>query len=292
MTFGLGSQTGRVAGEPLRERLGGVRVPFVSNSGQVDPAVAYYASTFAGTVYVTKKGEIVYSLPAAVEDAKKSSRPNAQVLPKTVGKGWSLTERPVGGKTRVSAEQPAEAQVSYFIGKDPDRWRSGIATYETVELGEVWPGVRLSLQAHGNNVEKLFTVEPGADPSRIRMRMTGARSLRVDKAGALVAATGPGEVTFTRPIAYQEHDGVRRPVTVAYRVKGRQYGFSVSGHDPTLPVVIDPLLQATYLGGSDVELGFALAIHPDHRRSVRRRGHTILRFPRHNRRRATGDRRH
>src|SRR5262249_35598550 len=112
--------------------------------------------------------------------------------------------------------------------------------YETVGLGEVWPGVRLSLQAHGNNVEKLFTVGPAADPARIRMRVAGARSLRVNEAGALVASTGLGEVTFIRPVAYQEHDGVRRTVAVAYRAKGRQYGFTLGAHDPTLPVVIDP----------------------------------------------------
>ena len=245
----------------MRERLGSVRVPFVTNSGQVDSAVAYYALTFAGAVYVTKKGEIVYSLPAP-KDPQKTSRPGARVPGKAVGKGWSLTERPVGGKTRVTAEQPAEAQVSYFIGKNPKRWRSGIATYETVGLGEVWPGVRISLQAHGNNVEKLFTVAPGADPSRIRMRVAGARSLRVHEAGALVASTDLGEVTFTRPVAYQEHDGVRRAVTVAYRAKGRQYGFTLSAHDPTLPVVIDPLVQATYLGGSSSDFVTAIAIQP------------------------------
>jgi len=252
---------GPATGEPMRRRLGGVRIPFVSNSGQVDPEVAYYAATFAGTVYVTKKGEIVYSLPAP-KDPEKTSRPGAQDSLKATGKSWSMTERPVGGKTRVTAERSAEAQVSYFIGKDPNRWRSGIATHETVGLGEVWPGVRLSLQAHGNNVEKLFTVAPGADPSRIRMRVAGVRSLRVNEAGALVASTGLGEVTFTRPVAYQERDGVRRAVTVAYRAKGRQYGFTLSAHDPTLPVVIDPLLKATYLGGSGSDFVTAVAIHP------------------------------
>ena len=67
----------------------------------------------------------------------------------------------------------AEAQVNYFIGNDPGRWRREIPTYEGVGLGEVWPGVFLSLRAHGDNVEKLFTVRPGAEASRIRMRIAG-----------------------------------------------------------------------------------------------------------------------
>lgn len=259
---GPDSKIGPAAGEPLRERIRSVRIPFVSNRGQTGPAVAYYASTFAGTVYVTKKGEIVYSLPALTRDGEKRSRPVARALGKAVDAGWTLTETPVAGRTRVIGEQRAVAQVSYFIGSDPERWQSGIATYETVGLGTVWPGVRLSLRAHGDNVEKLFTVAPGANMSRIRMRMTGAQSLRVNEAGALVAGTGLGEVTFTRPVAYQERAGVRRAVAVAYWAKGRQYGFSVRGHDPTLPVMIDPLLQATYLGGSSGEQTPAIAIHP------------------------------
>src|SRR5687768_5684780 len=49
----------------VSERLAAVRIPFVANSGQTDPAVAYHASTFAGTVFVTRDGQIVYSLPEA-----------------------------------------------------------------------------------------------------------------------------------------------------------------------------------------------------------------------------------
>ena len=189
------TEAGLADQEQVRKRAGGVRVPFIANLGQINPAVAYYAPTFAGTVYVTKKGEIVYSLPARPKDTRSS----AVGVGNAAGAGWTLTEIPVRGRARVAAERPSEAQVNYFIGNDPGRWRSGIPTHEGVGFGEVWPGVFLSLRAHGNNVEKLFTVRPGAEPSRIRMRIAGAKSLRVDEAGALVATTGLGEVTFLPP---------------------------------------------------------------------------------------------
>ena len=38
----------------VAERLTGLAVPFVQNTGQTDAAVASYASTFSGTVYVTR----------------------------------------------------------------------------------------------------------------------------------------------------------------------------------------------------------------------------------------------
>ena len=39
-------------------------MPFIANNGQVDEQVQFYAKTFGGTVFVTKDGEIFYSLPS------------------------------------------------------------------------------------------------------------------------------------------------------------------------------------------------------------------------------------
>ena len=39
--------------------LAGLHVPFVTNQGQVDARVAYYAPTFVGTLFVTQQGELV-----------------------------------------------------------------------------------------------------------------------------------------------------------------------------------------------------------------------------------------
>jgi hypothetical protein len=263
----------REAGEErIRDRLSSVRIPFVANSGQTDSAVAYYAPTFAGTVFVTRDGQIVYSLPGEKASPSRDrqivdSPPRGRTLASSSRSprrknGWSLTETVVGGRARPSGSYKASTEVSYFLGNDPARWRSGLPTFEGISLGEVWPRISLDLKAHGNNVEKIFTVLPGGDPSRIRMRLAGARRLRLDDAGGLVVATGPGEVTFTPPVAFQERDGVRHSVKATYALHRREYGFRLSDYDPTLPVMIDPLLQATYLGGGDTEQGLALAIHP------------------------------
>jgi hypothetical protein len=236
-------RTRALEGVPLdKERLAGIRIPFIANAGQTDPAVAYYAPTLAGTVFVTRDGQIVYSLPgkSAGHEKERKGRPRA-----AASAGWSLTESPVGttGESRRAqpvAQKRAQTQVSYFLGNDSSAWRSGIATYEGVSLGHVWPGVSLSLRAHGKDVEKLFTVESGADPSRIRMRVSGARSVRTDEAGELIASTGPGDVRLTRPEAYQEQGVARRAVAVAYEARGDTYGFRLGGYDPELPVVSTP----------------------------------------------------
>ena len=55
----------------IREGLKTARLPFIENRGQVSGEVAYYAPTFGGTVFVTKKGEIVYSLPKVEAKGKR-----------------------------------------------------------------------------------------------------------------------------------------------------------------------------------------------------------------------------
>jgi hypothetical protein len=240
----------------VRAQLAGVRLPFIENQGQVDARVAYYAPTFAGTLFVTRQGELVYALGASHTETKLDrSRPSSSP-------GWSLTETLLGGRPRPAGHDRSTTGVSVFLGDDPARWRSALPTWEQVSLGEVWPGITVALRAQGRSMEKVFTVHPGGMVERIRVRVAGAQALAVDAGGALVAHTGLGAVTFTAPVAYQERDGVRRPVAVVYRHQGLEYGFTVGVYDPGLPLVIDPLLQSTYLGGGDFDEAFALAIHP------------------------------
>ncbi|MBF8276211.1 MAG: hypothetical protein HW390_1284 [Candidatus Brocadiaceae bacterium] len=51
-----------------------LQMPFIANNGQVDEQVRFYAKTFGGTVFVTKDGEIVYSLPEGRGEDKQGSR--------------------------------------------------------------------------------------------------------------------------------------------------------------------------------------------------------------------------
>ncbi len=250
----------------IGERLSGLRIPFIGNEGQTDPAVAYYAPTLTGTVFVTRGGRIVYSLPGkrALDARPRGGRTGERQ--RGTGTGWSLTETAVGGTAHPGAGLRAPSRVSDFRGNDPSRWRSALPTFEAVSLGEVWPRICVELRARGKGVEKLFTVEPGGDPSRIRIRIDGARSLRVGGEGELVLGTGLGEIALTPPAAFQERQGQRHPVLASYEARGREYGFRLGGYDPSLPVLIDPLLQATYLGGSGSDgvngNGHGIAIHP------------------------------
>src|SRR5258706_7928448 len=61
----------------VRHRLTAMSVPFVPNAGQWDARAAFAAQTFAGTLFVTTDGQLVYSLPGReIDDATMNPAEN------------------------------------------------------------------------------------------------------------------------------------------------------------------------------------------------------------------------
>jgi len=59
---------------------------------------------------------------------------------------------------------------NYFIGNDPQKWRTNVPTYAKVKYQGVYPGVDLVYYGNqGGQLEYDFVVAPGADPSAIAL---------------------------------------------------------------------------------------------------------------------------
>lgn len=273
----------------------GLHIPFIANKGQVNKRVKFYASTFGGTVFVTKDGQIVYSLPIFSggteiihEDPKgndQKRRANDGVHDEKTRRGVVIKEKFVGGNiinTTIAGEGKAITNVNYFKGGDPSRWKTHVPTYNMVSLGDVYQGIELKLKAYGNNIEKLFFVKPYANPEKIKISLRGAKTLRVNAEGQLDVETDLGSVQFTKPLAYQEIEGKRVEIAVEYQIQKAErrrkslksknrnsnpeienvYGFKVANYDKKRDLIIDPFLASTYLGGSDSDSGYSVAIDP------------------------------
>ena len=63
---------------------------------------------------------------------------------------------------------------------------TSVGTYGQVEIQNVYTGVNLDFHAAASNAQQLeydFTVAPGADPSQVHLRFTGAQGLASDGQG-------------------------------------------------------------------------------------------------------------
>jgi hypothetical protein len=235
--------------------LGRLTVPFVENRGETDARVALIARTATGAVYVSRDGELTYALTGTATGKSKS--------PSLSRHHWAVKERLVDARVlHVRGARPAATRITQFMAGG--RPGSRVTTvYAEADLGEAWPGVRVAVQATGEHAEKFFYVEPGADVSRVRVDVDGVGALTPNSRGELVASTGIGDLLFSAPVAWQQIDGARREVTVRYALLGTQrYGFTLGPHDAEHPVVIDPIVQSTYIGGNSTDQVFAMTVHP------------------------------
>jgi hypothetical protein len=231
--------------EAVSAKLATLERGWVKNEGQWDEETLFSAPGYFGTTWIAKDGQLVHTAIKGKES-------------------WVISERWAGGKVKaITPEEELHTKVSYFVGNDPSKHKTNLPTYRHVSLGEVWSGVEVKLKATQKTVEKLFYVQPGADPSKIVVEVNGAKGLKLSKDGEIIIQTGLGELKLSKPIAWQEKDGKKLPVEVSYKLIGKnRYSFVVAKADLNLPLVIDPILQATYLGGNGRDEAYALAIHP------------------------------
>jgi thiamine transporter ThiT len=169
--------------------------------------------------------------------------------------------------------EPLESRVNHLIG-EPHLWQTDVPTYGRVEYRNVYPGIHIAYHGVENvapngdgqrvagRLEYDFVLDPGADPSQIRLRLEGPERMQLDTNGDLLLRTSEGEWRHTAPRAYQLRNGVRQEVA-GHLVAGGpdEFTFEIGEYDRSRPLVIDPVLTySTFLGGSGQDSATAIAV--------------------------------
>ena len=219
-------------------KLMSVPLSFERNQGQAGATVQFVARGSGYALYFGS-GKVVLSL----------QRRQGTAAVDTVRMGL------IGGNANVEAveldRQPGV--VSYFIGNDPRKWRTGIPTYGKVSYVQVYRGIDLVFYGNQSRLEYDFVVAAGADPAPIAWRIEGARP-GIDGNGNLTLHAAHGPVTFEKPIVYQM-DGTRKIAVEGSFVLAKDLvSFRIGRYDHTRELVIDPVLSyATYLAGTALD---------------------------------------
>src|SRR5262245_24752945 len=239
----------------VRDLWGQMPLHFEANRGQSDAEVRFLARGPGYGIYLTGSEAVLQLAPAARTRAGRSTvRPREAVRLRLLG----ANRRP---QVLGADEMPGKA--NYFIGSDPSRWHAGVPLYGRVLYKDVYPGVSLEYYGNQRQLEYDFTLEPGAELGKIRMRIDGARALRLDAEGNLVVETPHGAMVQKAPVVYQEGRAGRQPLVARYVLRGRrEIGFAVDGRDRSARLVIDPIVfvYSTFLGGDDDDAGRSIAL--------------------------------
>jgi hypothetical protein len=123
-----------------------------------------------------------------------------------------------------------------------------------VEYKDLWPGITLRYDAVNDGLaESTFIVQPRADVSKIKLKYNAPVMLQKDGSLKIALKTKRGEMVESAPVAWQEVDGMKVPVKVAFSVHDNEVGFSVGKYDVSLPLIIDPTYAwHTFYGSSQV----------------------------------------
>ncbi len=163
-------------------------------------------------------------------------------------------------KSKVSSSCRAQVIIS------PDRIRlNGTQTFP-VSLACATPrfiqGSTWSITATSAGSKMILWSRLEPDPDVIQMAFSGIKDFEIDRMGDLLLHTEQGNIRQSKPLAYQEANGVKRGSVGQLRCERLdRVGFQVGAYDPARPLIIDPVLTySTYLGGSGFDQGYAIAI--------------------------------
>jgi hypothetical protein len=276
---------------------GNIPLFFTPNRGQLDERVGYAIPGKDKSVYFTPEG-LTFILPERGSASPMREKRNLrEIEPGEIGqearrKRWVVKLDFVGARRDVRPEslEKAETLVSYFKGR-PEEWRAGLQTSAKIIYRDLWPGIDLIYYGTVNRLKYDFIVHPGADPARIKLAYRGADRVEVTGEGRIEVATPLGVFQDEIPAAWQERDGKRADVAVAYallaeqptvrvaglsliandstatsgihpRHRGHVYGFTVGRYDPSRTLVPDPamLIYCGYIGGSGSDYGYGIAL--------------------------------
>jgi Bacterial Ig-like domain (group 3)/Beta-propeller repeat len=228
------------AASAQRANIAALPLNFERNLGQAPQEVQYLAHGHAYAIELTEQG-------AVLAFASPTSK---------VAQAIHLRVQGAAHASSPAAEEPLPGIVNYFIGNDPSKWQTHVATYSKVRYSNVYPGIDLVYYGTEGKLEYDFAVSPGSDAKKIGLNFEGARRLHVDADGNLKIRTQDREIAFQTPVAYQIGDaGEHMPVSAHYRLKGTAVRFEVGTYDHSKQLIIDPVLSYfSYLGGSGYDV--------------------------------------
>lgn len=175
---------------------------------------------------------------------------------RTSGEGVPLTRR-------MELREETGGKVNFLLG-DRSSWQTNLPTYRKLVYSDAWPATDLEFFAGSSQLGFRLTLKPGADPASIILE-TGAQQLVVDGDGNMTVKLAGASFTVAQPVAWQEQNGARIPVTVELRpLAHARIGFQLGRYDPKSAVTVAAVFRwwrwytGTYDNGWDY--GSAVAV--------------------------------
>jgi uncharacterized protein (TIGR03437 family) len=217
----------------------GAPLSFEANQGQTESQVKFLSRGDGYSLFLTSHEAVFRLRPLAGATA-----PPAVVR---------MELRGANRGARITGADKLAGVANYYVGNDPKKWRSGIATYGKVKYQAIYQGIDAVFYGNQRQLEYDFVVAPGADPGQISLGLTGADP-SLDAGGNVVLKLADGDLALKKPVVYQNVAGEKKFIGARYTIAGNKVRFHLGKYDHNQTLVIDPIFTyLTYLGGSSVD---------------------------------------
>lgn len=235
-------------------------VRFIQNDGQWHHNVQYRATLPGAYLYIEQDG-----LTVKLFDVHTMNRVHlGDTLPDHI-QAHAIKTKFIGAQTPyITVKDKGTDYANYYIGNDPSRWAANVQNYGEVWLKEIYPGIDLRIYSFGQMPKYDWIVKPGADPSNIRLKVTGADDLELLN-GYLMVRNSVDDYREEAPVSFTTNGSTKSVVRSAYRLEGNQLTYDFpEGYPKSDTLVIDPILVfSTYTGSTADNFGLTATYDSD-----------------------------
>ncbi len=242
----------------FNEKLNAQYLQFVENKGQWDQSIKFKAHIQCGDIALQPGGykivlhnkeqfkniaEYIGGHHDSAEKINSTSITNLKkASPQFILHSHAYKVSFIGADTNavIVSEKALNTYNNYFIGNDSSKWTSGCRIYNSVTYKNVYKNVDVRYFSDNGNLSYDLIVNPGADISKIALKIDGLDSLSVNKYGNLTLKTSVGETYQTIPSTYQVNKTTRSKVKAGFILKDNIIRFKLGDYDKKATLIIDP----------------------------------------------------
>jgi gliding motility-associated-like protein len=222
---------------------------FIENKGQFNVSPLTAKGKYGDIKYaVTSEGMEIYFRPDRItyrhleapsskdrEEMEEGEQPSFCISQKT-----DIIWIGANANAEIAAEDVVDYYFTYPDPKDKTG-KKGIqaSAYKKITLKQLYPGVDVeySFPEGKKGIKYTLIIHPGADPSLIKMKYSGAK-INEDEKGNIIIAGPFGNIIDHAPVTfYQDNNEL---VKSSFKLEGNVVAFHLEAYDHSRTVIIDP----------------------------------------------------
>ncbi|WMJ72463.1 gliding motility-associated C-terminal domain-containing protein [Cytophagaceae bacterium ABcell3] len=236
---------------------------FIENKGQWHDYVLFKSEIPSGALFFEKDGFTWNVLDPTLFDLLHAHSPAKNQM-RLKGHSWKMKFKNASQQTSVSGQQKRPEHFNFFLGKDSEKWASGVSAFTELYYNSLYENIDMKVYTSKTSVKYDFIIQPEGDPSQISMEYDGVDNLSL-RNGDLIIETSVGEIIETKPYAYQIQGSEKKTVPCNFKIQGKRVYFEFpSGYDQSATLIIDPeLIFSTFSGSFSDNFGYTATFDSD-----------------------------